>query len=157
MATISIPKEYGYVLLAVSGSLAAAFWHGGRVNGFRSAAAVPYPNAYASAEAIAAAEPGRAKAMYLFNCAQRAHANFMENYPGFLASVLISGVAYPVTAASLGAVWTLSRVAYAIGYTDSAKEKGSGRYKYPIGPLFWVCQLGLMGLTGKVGYDLLWK
>jgi glutathione S-transferase len=146
-----------YVLLVVSGTFVTALWHGGRVVGFRKAAAVPYPNAYASAEAVAAAEPSRAKAMYVFNCAQRAHANFLENYPGLLASMLISGVAYPVTAASLGLVWTLSRVAYAVGYTDSEKEKGSGRYKYRIGGLFWICQLGLWGLTGKVGFDLLWK
>jgi len=157
MATITIPKEFGYVLLVVSGTFVTALWHGGRVVGFRKAAAVPYPNAYASAEAVAAAEPSRAKAMYVFNCAQRAHANFLENYPGLLASMLISGVAYPVTAASLGLVWTLSRVAYAVGYTDSEKEKGSGRYKYRIGGLFWICQLGLWGLTGKVGFDLLWK
>ncbi len=124
---------------------------------FRKAAGVPYPNAYASAESISAADPKVAKAMYVFNCAQRAHANFLENYPGFLASILISGVEYPVTAASLGLVWTLSRIAYAVGYTDSEKDKGAGRYKYPIGPFFWFCQMGLWGLTGKVGFDLLRK
>jgi glutathione S-transferase len=146
-----------YVLLVVTGSFVTALWHGGRVVGFRKAAAVPYPNAYASAEGIAAAEPSRAKAMYVFNCAQRAHGNFLENYPTMLASILIAGVAYPVSAASLGLLWTASRIAYAVGYTDAEKEKGAGRYNSPIGGLFWLAQLGLWGLTGKVGVDLLMK
>jgi glutathione S-transferase len=146
-----------YVLLTVSGTFITALWHGARVMKFRKDAGIPYPNAYASQETISAADPTRAKAMYLFNCAQRSHANFLENYPTVLAGLLVSGLSYPVTTASLGFVWILSRIAYAIGYTDAGKEKGSGRYKYPIGPFFWFCQMGLWGLTVKAGFDLIRK
>ena len=54
---------------------------------YRKAAKVPYPNAYASA-----AEAKENKDKYLFNCAQRAHANFIEHHPQFLVGLLVGGI-----------------------------------------------------------------
>lgn len=126
-----------------------------RVGPFRKAAQVPYPNCYASTESIAAAVDEKDKqAKYLFNCAQRAHANFMENYPIALAGMIMTGFAYPKTSAVTGSIWLISRIGYAIGYTDSTKINGKGRYFYGVGSLFWLCELAWAGLLAKSGLDL---
>jgi len=156
MATITIPKEYGYVLATTAASFLVSVWHGMRVGPMRKAAKIPYPNCYASAESIAAAvDAEEKKAKYLFNCAQRAHANFLENYPIALAGMLASGLAYPVASAVTGAVFLVSRVTYAIGYTDPNKINGKGRYFYGVGSLFWMCELVWVGLLAKAGFDLI--
>jgi len=154
--TIQIPKEYGYVLATVASSFLVSVWHGVRVGGFRKAAKCPYPNAMASAESIAAAVDAKeAKAKYLFNCAQRAHGNFMENYPVALAGMMIAGLGYPVASSAAGAAWVVSRVFYAVGYTDPTKEGGNGRFYGGLGEVFWVSQLAWLGMIGKMSYDLL--
>lgn len=74
--------------------------------------------------------------------AQRAHANFTENLTPFLGALLVSGLQYPVFAASLGAVWTFGRVLFALGYTSSGPQ---GRLAYvPLPPLLL---LSLCSLT----------
>jgi len=155
MATIVIPKEYGYVLFVTATSYIVCVWHGLRVGGFRKPAGIAYPNAYASAEAIAAATPDKKQALYLFNCAQRAHQNFLENYPIALTGMLLSGLRYPVAAAATGALWTVSRLFYAVGYTDKTKQEGKGRYSGRVGSLFWLCQLAFAGMVSKAGFDLI--
>jgi glutathione S-transferase len=141
-------------LFVTASSYLVCVWHGARVVGFRKPAGISYPNAYASSEAIAAAKPEKKQAMYLFNCAQRAHQNFLENYPIALTGMLLSGLRYPIAAAATGAVWTASRLFYAIGYTDKTKEGGKGRYNGGIGSLFWACQLAFTGMVAKAGFDL---
>ncbi len=66
--------------------------------------------------------------------AQRAHANFTENLTPFLGALLISGIQYPLFAASLGAVWSAARVAFAVGYTSSGPQ---GRVLYVSTLLFF--------------------
>lgn len=86
-------------------------WHGFRVGGFRKPAKIVYPQAFADSTDMANATSGeQKKAMYLFNCAQRAHANFNENHPSVMVSLLLSGVVYPQASAALGAVWSLGRI-----------------------------------------------
>jgi glutathione S-transferase len=94
-----------------------------RVGSFRKAAKVPYPNAYATA-----LEASTSPEKHAFNCAQRAHANFIENQPSFLATLLVAGLVFPVASAALGAVWIAGRATYAWGYTRPHKPNGSGRY-----------------------------
>lgn len=48
-------------------------WHGIRIGSFRKAAGIRYPQAYAEKKDMADATPEKKKAMYIFNCAQRAH------------------------------------------------------------------------------------
>jgi glutathione S-transferase len=79
----------------------------------RKAAGIPYPIAYASEDA---AKPGTAA--YRFNCAQRAHANFTENHTGAVIGMLVTGLVYPRLAATLGAVFTVGRIGYGIGYAS---------------------------------------
>lgn len=90
--------------------------------------------------------------MYLFNCAQRAHYNFVENYITFLPAMLIAGLRYPVPAAIAGGLWSVFRVLYAVGYTRKDKDNGSGRL---VGSAFWLVQFALYGMVGYAGYSLL--
>ena len=123
-----------------------------RVGGFRKRAKVGYPNHYASQESIEASTAEDKKAKYLYNCAQRAHGNFLENYSAAAICTLVGGVAYPLTAAALGSVWTVFRIMYATGYTRDDKTKGEGRL---VGSGFWLAQLGLYGLVGKMAFDMI--
>ena len=84
-----------YVLATATLSTLVASYHTLMVGPYRRAAKVPYPNAYASA-----AECKESKEKYLFNCAQRSHANFLEHQPQMLVGLLIGGLkcmwfAYP--------------------------------------------------------------
>jgi glutathione S-transferase len=83
----------------------------------RKSSGVKYPTLYASEEQ-AAKDP----AVYKYNCAQRAHGNFLEAQPSFIISVLISGLRWPVVSAAVGAGWLVGRVVYAIGYTKSGPQ-----------------------------------
>ena len=116
---------------------------------FRKPAKVGYPAAYASNEDIAKVDdPKQKKAMYLFNCAQRAHYNFIENYNTVLPALLISGLKHPVSAAAIGSAWLVCRVIYAVGYTRADKEGGKGRLA---GSGHYLCALALYGMTGWMG------
>jgi glutathione S-transferase len=113
----------------------------------RKAAKCPYPNGYASAQDMKA-NP----AAYDFNCAQRAHTQFMENAPQAMMSMLVAGLMYPNATAALGLGWLVSRVLYLYGYVYGKKEKGAGRY---LGTTFWLFQGGLWGLVGMTTWNLL--
>jgi glutathione S-transferase len=124
-----------------------------RVGPFRKAAKIPYPNAYASPDQIAACGDEKTKqAMYLFNCAQRSHYNFLENYVATLPALMIAGLAYPIGAAAVGAVWLAFRYIYAVGYTRADQTNGKGRL---MGSGFWLAQFVLFGMVGKMGFDAL--
>ncbi|KAH8719293.1 hypothetical protein GQ44DRAFT_775430 [Phaeosphaeriaceae sp. PMI808] len=121
MTTIQVPSDYGYVLLAATSTFFVGSWLGGRVGFFRKAAKVPYPFEYASYEQVQTAAPTSAKAMTLFNSAQRSHQNFNENHPSALGAMLIAGLRWPTVTAALGAVWSVNRVIYALGYTNGSE------------------------------------
>ncbi|PSK49413.1 Microsomal glutathione S-transferase 3 [Elsinoe australis] len=150
MTTITIPPEYGYVLLTTSLTAFNSFWHGARVTSYRKAAKIPYPTAYADSGHFAAAssDPSKKQALHLFNCVQRAHGNFLENQAAFLATLLVAGIDKPITATVLGLGWNLGRIVYALGYTRTDKEGGKGRLA---GSFFWLAQFGLYGLTAWSG------
>lgn len=113
------------MLASLTGAAVLNQWHGFIVGAARKAAKVPYPNAYASA---AEAEADDAK--HAFNCAQRAHQNFLEALPTFAITSAVSGIAFPRATAALGALWAVARVIYATGYRNSPRGTGGkGRYK----------------------------
>ncbi|KAF1809176.1 membrane-associated proteins in eicosanoid and glutathione metabolism [Eremomyces bilateralis CBS 781.70] len=150
--TITIPQEYGYVLLCSTATFILSNWHAMRVGSFRKSAQIPFPNHFATPEQIAAASGDRKEAMHIFNCAQRAHYNFLENYVSFLPALLIAGLKFPVSAAITGAVWSVFRIVYAVGYTKKNTPNGKGRIA---GLYFWPTQLVLYGLAGYTAYSLL--
>ncbi|KYK59678.1 microsomal glutathione S-transferase 3 [Drechmeria coniospora] len=116
---LELPDQYGLVLAAATATFFLNTVHVGRTSKFRKASGIKYPNAYASTE-----QADKDPNAYLFNCAQRAHANFTENQTSFLGALLIAGVRYPVPAAVLGFGWNISRLVYLFGYTSSAGPKG---------------------------------
>jgi glutathione S-transferase len=89
--------------------------------------------------------------MLAFNSAQRAHQNFNENHVTALGAMLITGLRYPIAAAVLGAVWSVNRVIYAIGYSRSGEDGGKGRY---YGALGIIAHYVLLLMSGKAAYDL---
>ncbi|MCJ1289853.1 hypothetical protein MMC34_001386 [Xylographa carneopallida] len=144
--SLTVPKEYGYVLLAAASTSALNIWLGAFVGSYRKAARVPYPNAYATATEAAAS-----KEKYLFNCAQRSHAQFIEQLPAFLITLLVSGLRYPVVSAGLGAFWLFCRVLYAIGYTRPQFEGGKGRYW---GSGYYIPSVALLVMSGMTGWSM---
>jgi len=109
---------------------------------YRKAAAIKYPAAYAPSSRT---DPEANK----FNCAQRAHANYLENQVPAVSALLIAGAKFPLAAAVCGAGWTLSRYLYMVGYC--AGGDGKGRYN---GGTFWLFQFALMGMAGYTGLSM---
>ncbi|MCJ1379404.1 hypothetical protein MMC17_002505 [Xylographa soralifera] len=144
---LTVPKDYGYVLLAAASTSALNIWLGLYVGSYRKAARVPYPNAY-----VTATEAATSKEKYLFNCAQRSHAQFLEQLPPFLVTLLVSGLKYPVLSAGLGAFWVVSRVLYAIGYTRPQIEGGKGRYW---GAGYYIPTAALLVMSGMTGWSMI--
>jgi glutathione S-transferase len=136
----SVANETSYVVLAATASALLNSWHSINTGHYRKAANVKYPAAYAPASRTDAEA-------HRFNCAQRAHSNYVENQPSFLVVLLLAGVRFPITAAVLGAAWNVARYTYAVGYSQG-EETGKGRYK---GISFWFFQAGLAGLAAYSG------
>lgn len=79
-----------------------------------------------------------------FNCAQRAHTNFLENASQTMLFTLVAGLKYPEYAAGIGALWVFFRALFLYGYVYSGKPEGKGR---TIGSMFWLLQGALWGLS----------
>ncbi|KAL4807365.1 hypothetical protein BDV18DRAFT_159587 [Aspergillus unguis] len=149
MVDITIPGNYGFALAIAVGVIPLlSTAHGVVVGTFRKAAGVPYPHTYATVEQC----KSNPKA-YQFNCAQRAHANYLENAPQTALSILVAGLKYPQLAAGLGAAWVVFRILFLHGYVYTDKPQGKGRYN---GGLFWLAQAALWGLSAfGVAKDLM--
>ncbi|PQE21653.1 glutathione S-transferase protein [Rutstroemia sp. NJR-2017a WRK4] len=143
MATITLDPNYGYVILAATSTFFLSTVHGFNTGAYRKAAKVDYPAAYAPSSRTDAEA-------HRFNCAQRSHSNYTENHVSAVLPLLIAGTKFPLTAAAMGGAWTVSRYMYMRGYSQGG-EGGKGRYK---GIYFWLFQLGLMGMAGWVGVDM---
>jgi len=146
--TLAVPSEFGYVLAVALAGVLVNQWHGLEVGKYRKDAQVPYPNAYA---AHAEAPAGSAK--YLFNCAQRAHSNYLEHLPQFFVTLFISGLQFPKFAAAAGAAWLVGRIIYQQGYTNPTKERGSGRYVSA--PIHYPALIALLGTSAYTCYTLI--
>ena len=110
MVSVEFPKEYGYVLLVGTSSAFIAMWHGIRVSQARKKFGIKYPIMYSDTNNV-------------FNCIQRAHGNFLENYPQFLFLLTIGGLSYPKLSAGAGVVYLLGRIIYALGYSTGDPQK----------------------------------
>ncbi|KAI0969852.1 hypothetical protein F4678DRAFT_438502 [Xylaria arbuscula] len=108
-----VPKEYGYVLAVAASSVFINTTHKILTTLARKASGIPYPQSYATKE-----EVEKNPAALKFNLAQRAHANFTENYGPFIAALLIAGLRYPNEATWAGTAWVVGRFAYAFGYIN---------------------------------------
>lgn len=139
---------HSYVILTATATTFLATWHGFFfARRYRNAAGIKHPNAYAPADVAASNQ-----AAYLFNCAQRAHGNYLENLPSLVVTLLLAGLRYPVVASGMGALWCVARVVYAFGYVSPGQREGRGRIP---GLLFEVPQFGLGVMSALVGWGML--
>lgn len=69
-----------------------------------------------------------------------------------LATLLVAGLKYPLLASAMGAAWGVSRVVYAFGYASPTQKDGKGRVP---GLVYAIPQLGLMVMSGLVGWNML--
>lgn len=67
MATVTIEKEFGYVVLVGLGSMILSQYLGSRVMNARQKYGVKYPNLYASLEDVKVPEDKVSVALFLFN------------------------------------------------------------------------------------------
>ncbi|KAG6541843.1 hypothetical protein Mapa_016861 [Marchantia paleacea] len=126
-APVSLPAEYGYVVLTAASSYVLTQWQAIQVSMQRRKYGIQYPKMYEDAEPS------------VFNCYQRAHQNTLESYPAFLAMLLAGGLAYPITSAAFGMLWVVGRVVYSFGYyTGEPKNRLRGAFNF----------FGLFGLLG---------
>ncbi|RDW65344.1 hypothetical protein BP5796_10036 [Coleophoma crateriformis] len=145
MPSFDLPAEYGYVVLAATSTFFLNTAHSANTGIRRKAANVDYPAAYAP-------ESNKSPEAQRFNCAQRAHANYIENQVSFVPALLIAGTKFPLTSAVMGLCWNVSRYTYMVGYSTGG-EGGKGRYKMG-GLYFWLFQFGLMGMAAYTGVSM---
>ncbi|ESK88513.1 glutathione s-transferase [Moniliophthora roreri MCA 2997] len=116
----------------------------------RKAAKIAYPQLYAEkAQEEASLEAKK------FNCAQRAHQNTLENIPIVWLTTCIAAVKYPILAASLTGLWSLSRYFYTRGYVTGDPTKrlrggylGSLTVLGLLGSSFYIVGKGVMEYLG---------
>jgi len=145
MATIELSSDYGYVILTFILSAIVNFWHGGQVLKARKKYNVVYP-----AEYQIDVKDGKIDQNNVFNCYQRSHQNFLENYAMVMGWMFIGGLKFPIYAAGAGVAFLAGRVIYALGYsTGNPKNRLWGE------PFLIIGMLGLLGLCGATGLSLL--
>ncbi|KAJ3057463.1 Microsomal glutathione S-transferase 3 [Rhizophlyctis rosea] len=142
--TYTLTQDHGYVLAVAISAIFVTEILGGQVGGARKRAQVPYPYLYAD-KAEAEKDPKKK----IFNCYQRAHQNTLEKLPGFLVLLAGASIEHPYLAAVSGAVWTVSRIAYAKGYqTGDPAKRQYGAFGY-------LGYFALLGASIKTAYNLI--
>jgi glutathione S-transferase len=63
---------------------------------------------------------------FKFNCAQRAHYNFMEQMPPLMLFLIISGLYFPFIAGIIGCGYFLARIMFTLGYMKSPNKRRLG-------------------------------
>jgi glutathione S-transferase len=122
----TLPESYGYVILVAVDSVFVNMWLAHNVGKARKKYGIEYPKMYS---------PDNDN----FNCVQRAHQNWLESYPQFLALLFVGGLHLPKTTAAAGVVYLLGRIAYAQGYyTGDPKKRQRGFF-------------GMLGLVTMLG------
>ena len=160
-ATISLalPQTYGRVLLAASGALILNSIHSFSISlYFRARAQILLPQLYATPEQAAADLNA-----YVYNCAQRAHANYVENLFPAVGAMILGGLRSPGAVAWLGAGWIGMRLVYLYNYTrpENYTKSRNGEVvhgKPPMGRItalgFWVCQIALYVHAVRAAWDV---
>ncbi|ORY50962.1 MAPEG-domain-containing protein [Rhizoclosmatium globosum] len=133
---ITLLPEFGYVIAVGTLSTIYPVILGGQVGAARKRAGVPYPHMYATQ-----LECAENKNKHIFNCFQRAHHNYLENYPQFLFLLATAGIEHPVSAAVAGSVWLVGRALFAKNYQSGDPTKRNSGFA-------WIHYIGLTALLG---------
>eukprot|EP00999_Lentomonas_sp_LEN2_P001436 NODE_2477_length_563_cov_165.463303_g2427_i0.p1 GENE.NODE_2477_length_563_cov_165.463303_g2427_i0~~NODE_2477_length_563_cov_165.463303_g2427_i0.p1 ORF type:complete len:145 (-),score=24.33 NODE_2477_length_563_cov_165.463303_g2427_i0:50-484(-) len=142
MATVEIPREFGFVIIGQIASFVTLQLLSGPVMKARKRLNVQYPNLYAV--------PGVHEKADEFNRIQRGHQNALETYSSYAILNLITGLKYPIVAAVLAGFWCFGRLMYRKGYEKDPKaryEKG--------GSVHWIGTIGSLIGAGVVAFNLL--
>ncbi|KAJ7135481.1 hypothetical protein C8R43DRAFT_1021235 [Mycena crocata] len=118
MPTLVVPEGTSYVAGAVLSTVFLLLGQTYAVIKYRGLSRIAYPRVYAD-KAEMDANPNAV----VFNCAQRAHQNTLENLPMLYSMTLITALKYPTLAASALGLWSLARVSYTLGYTTGNPKK----------------------------------
>jgi len=140
MSTIALPPDFGYVGAALLSTVFLLLGQNIVVGRYRQRAGIKYPQLYAEQAQVEASNDA-----LLFNCAQRAHHNTLEYIPMVHVLTLLTSLKYPIVAASICGLWTISRISYTRGYlTGNPSKRASFLYRIGV--------LGAIGLFGTAIY-----
>ncbi|PPQ96358.1 hypothetical protein CVT26_005045, partial [Gymnopilus dilepis] len=132
--TVTLPEGFQYVGAALLSTVPLLLFQNRTVSVNRKKAKIEYPQMYAEK-----AQAESSRDAYIFNCAQRAHQNTLENIPILYPTALVSGLLYPIPTAIATALWTVGRISYTFGYVSGEpKKRGS--------ILYIVSQVGQLGM-----------
>ncbi|KAF9460122.1 hypothetical protein BDZ94DRAFT_947507 [Collybia nuda] len=124
MSTIVLPQGFEYVGAALLSTVFVLAGQNITVSRHRKRAGILYPQLYAEQ-----AQVENSRDALLFNCAQRAHQNTLENIPIIYVTTLLAGLKFPVFAASACGLWSLARITYTRGYiTGDPAKVGSNSF-----------------------------
>lgn len=104
-----LPSEYGYVILCFVFGHLTHIYLAHEVMKAREKYNVPYPNMYSDKH-------------HTYNCIQRSHLNFPEQYIYLFMMMLMVGMVYPKITAACGFLYLVSRFSYAFGYSTGDPE-----------------------------------
>jgi len=121
--SITLPHSYQYVIASVVSVSWVLAGQTMLVTRARAKAGIKYPQLYAEKDDVE-----KSVDALKFNCTQRAHQNTLEVVPVLLVSTLVTGLKYPIFAASLCASWSLARIFFTRGYLtgDPGKRRNGG-------------------------------
>ncbi|KAF8167699.1 hypothetical protein B0H34DRAFT_682746 [Crassisporium funariophilum] len=131
---VTLPDGFQYVGAGLLSTVFILMYQSMLVNKHRKLSGIKYPQLYAEK-----AEAAASKDALLFNCAQRAHQNTLENVPIVYVTTLLVGAKFPAYAASAVALWSLSRIFYTRGYLSGDPAKR-------VSVMYGVGTISLLGL-----------
>ncbi|TPX31983.1 hypothetical protein SmJEL517_g04816 [Synchytrium microbalum] len=143
--TVTLGKEYGYVLLTAITMQIQMILTGAAIGSQRKKHGVKYPDMGSGRHAAKLTEAAWTE----FNNYQRAHYNYVENITPVTVLLLTGGLFYPLVSAGLGVTYIVGRYVYSTGYTSSgANGRGIGA---------GILHIGDIGLLGVSVYGILHK
>ena len=100
MVAMSLPADYGYVIMTGVGAIFMVMWKGIRVGKARKEHGVQYPDMYSPDNKVnlrTLVFALRNNCTQVFNCIQRAHQNTLENLPQFMFLLTVGWSITPST------------------------------------------------------------